>query len=48
MFLVIFVIAMTFLFVVMGTSRGPMDVSVGELREERKRRAKELRRRSRR
>lgn len=48
MFLVIFVVEMTLLFVVMGTSRGPMDVSVGDLREEKKRRAKELRRRSRR
>jgi hypothetical protein len=48
MFLVVFVVEMTLLFVVMGSSRGSMDVSIGEIREERKRRNKELRRRSRR
>ncbi len=47
-FLMAFVIEMILLFIVMGTARGPMDVSIGEMREEKKRRAKELRRRSRR
>ena len=48
MFLLVFVIEMILLFIVMGSARGPMDVSIGEMREEKKRRAKEIRRRSRR